>query len=78
MNPDYIGSLLLLPYDFVPAGFAACEGQLYPKRYESLFKLLGTQFGGSGAEEFALPDLRNAAPIGGVSYVIVTNGEAPQ
>jgi len=30
----------------------------------ALFSLLGTQFGGDGTTNFALPDLRGAVPVG--------------
>lgn len=76
MNPVFLGSLLLLPYSFVPEDFEACEGQLYPTGYRSLFELLGTQFGGDGRSQFALPDVHG--PVDGVAYVIATAGQSPQ
>ena len=78
MNPEFLGSLLLLPYDFVPEDWESCEGQLYPTGYSSLFELLGTQFGGDGEAQFALPDLTKRAPLEGLTYVIATRGEFPR
>lgn len=75
--PWLLGELLLLPYDFVPQDFDKCDGQLIPIGDGSLFKLLGTQFGGDGKTDFGLPDLREQAPIPGLKYRIATKGESP-
>jgi microcystin-dependent protein len=41
-----------------------CNGQLLPiSQYAALFSLLGTQFGGNGTSNFALPDLRGRVAI---------------
>jgi microcystin-dependent protein len=73
--PWLLGSLLLLPYDFVPEDFDECTGQLLPvKDNDKLFKLLGTQFGGNGTTDFALPNLRPDEPIKGLKYCIATEG----
>ncbi|MFY9740175.1 MAG: phage tail protein [Candidatus Cybelea sp.] len=72
--PWLLGSLLLLPYDFVPEDFDDCAGQLLGIDTSKLFKLLGTQFGGNGTTDFALPDLRDHEPIKGVKYCIATIG----
>ncbi len=59
-----IGSLMLVPYDFVPAGFALCNGAIMNiQTNQGLFSLLGNVFGGDGRTTFALPDLRGRAPI---------------
>jgi microcystin-dependent protein len=63
MEP-FLGSLLLVPYNFAPVGWALCNGQLLPiAQYTALFSLLGTTFGGDGKTTFALPDLRGRVPI---------------
>jgi microcystin-dependent protein len=73
-----LGSLLLSPYDFVPAGFEPCEGQSIPIRANvRLFTLLGTTFGGDGVSNFALPDMRGRAPLKGLSYLIAMDGIYP-
>lgn len=60
----YLGQICLFPYNFVPRGFAACEGQLLSIAQNSaLFSLLGTTYGGDGRTTFALPDLRGRAPV---------------
>lgn len=57
------GELALLPYDPPPA-WINCDGQiLLIAQYESLFKLLGTTFGGNGTTTFGIPDLKAAPPL---------------
>lgn len=61
----FIGSLMLVPYNYAPRGFAMCDGRTLPvAQYAALFSLLGNQFGGDGRTTFALPDLRGRVPIG--------------
>lgn len=63
MEP-FLGQLLLVPYNFVPRGWAACDGSLLPiAQNTALFSLLGTTYGGNGQTTFALPDLRGRVPI---------------
>jgi microcystin-dependent protein len=63
MEP-FLGSLLLVPYNFAPNGWALCNGQLLPiSQNTALFSLLGTYYGGDGVSTFALPDLRGRVPI---------------
>ena len=58
MTP-FLGQITLFPYNFAPVGWAFCQGQLLPiSQNTALFSLLGTQFGGNGTSNFALPDLR--------------------
>ena len=60
----FLGSLLLVPYNFAPTGWALCNGQLLPiSQNNALFSLLGTTYGGDGKTTFALPDLRGRVPI---------------
>ncbi len=60
----FLGSLLLVPYNFAPQGWALCNGQLLPiSQNTALFSLLGTTYGGDGVSNFALPDLRGRVPI---------------
>ncbi|OYW73769.1 MAG: hypothetical protein B7Z37_20265 [Verrucomicrobia bacterium 12-59-8] len=64
MEP-YLGQICLFPYNFVPANWAACEGQLMQiQQNTALFSLLGTVYGGDGRNTFALPDLRSRIPLG--------------
>ena len=57
MSADpYLGEIMLIPYNFVPKGWAACNGQLLSiAQNQALFSLLGTIYGGDGKTTFALP-----------------------
>jgi microcystin-dependent protein len=64
MNP-YIGEISMSGFNFPPAGYAACNGELLAiSQNVALFSLLGTQFGGNGTSNFALPDLQGRVPVG--------------
>ncbi len=42
----YLGEIKLVPYNFNPAGWANCDGQLLSiSQNTALFSLLGTQYG---------------------------------
>jgi microcystin-dependent protein len=61
----YISEILIFPFSFAPQGFTLCNGQLLPiNQNQALFSLLGTNFGGNGTTNFALPDLRGRVPVG--------------
>ncbi len=64
-GPDpFIGEIVWVGYTFCPRGWAAADGQLLSiNQYQSLYSLLGTQFGGDGRTTFALPDLRGRVAI---------------
>jgi microcystin-dependent protein len=65
MIEGFIGMLVLYGCNFAPRGWAFCAGQLLPiAQNTALFSLLGTQYGGNGTTNFALPDLRGRVPIG--------------
>ena len=61
----YIGEIILVPYNFIPAGWALCAGQeLQISRYQALYSLLGTTYGGNGTTTFGLPNLQSRTPVG--------------
>jgi microcystin-dependent protein len=61
----FIGMLSVTGFDFAPAGWAFCHGQLLAiSDHTAVFALLGTTYGGDGHQTFGLPDLRGRAPIG--------------
>lgn len=63
-NP-VLGEIFAFAGTFAPRGFLKAEGQLLPIAMNTaLFSLLGTQYGGDGRTNFALPDLRGRAPVG--------------
>ena len=60
----FIGEITMFSGNFAPRGFAFCNGQLLAiTKYESLYSILGTAYGGNGRTTFALPDLRGAIPV---------------
>jgi microcystin-dependent protein len=60
----FLGQIMLFGGNFAPSGWALCNGQLLAiNQNTALFSLLGTQYGGNGTSNFALPDLRGRAPI---------------
>ncbi len=65
MSDQFIGELRAFAFDFVPRGWARCDGQLLPINQNTpLFALIGTAYGGDGRITFAVPDLRGRAAIG--------------
>ena len=72
----FIGEILLLPYDLRLDQLAHCDGTMLVKRQNpGLYSLLGDRFG-SNEQQFALPDLRSAAPKN-FTYYIAPQGVLP-
>lgn len=70
MSEFFIGQIMMAGFGFAPKYWALCNGQLLPiNQNQALFSLLGTQYGGNGTTNFALPDLRSRTPIGYASSV---------
>lgn len=64
MSEPYLGEIRLVSFNFVPKGWAACNGQyMQINQNQALFSLLGTTYGGNGMTTFALPDLRGRTPV---------------
>lgn len=62
---QYLGTINWVAFPFAPTGWAVCDGSLMPiDQNEPLFSLLGTQYGGDGIEDFALPNLQSAVALG--------------
>lgn len=89
MAQPYVGEIRMFAGNFTPAGWMFCEGQLLPiSEYETLFQVIGTNYGGDGESTFALPDLRSRLPIhqgnnfilgetGGVEEITLTVNQIP-
>lgn len=61
----FIGEIKAFPYNFVPRGFIACDGQMLKiSEYNDLFKAIGNRYGGDGSTTFAVPDLNGAILVG--------------
>jgi microcystin-dependent protein len=81
MSQPYVGECRMGGWNFAPAGWAFCQGQLLPiSENETLFNLIGTTYGGDGQSTFQLPDLRGRVPIhqgtgpGGVGFTVAQLG----
>jgi len=64
MAEPFLAELRIFSFNFAPKGWAQCNGQLLPiNQNQALFALLGTQFGGNGQTNFALPNLQDRVPM---------------
>jgi microcystin-dependent protein len=90
MSEPFLSEIRIMSFGFAPKGWAMCNGQLLPiNQNQALFALLGTNYGGNGQTNFALPDLRSRVPIhmgsghtlgerGGEQAHTITQSEMPQ
>jgi microcystin-dependent protein len=71
MAEPFIGEIRTFGFNFPPKYWAYASGQLLGiSQNLALFSLLGTQFGGNGSTNFALPNLLERVPVAsGKSYV---------
>lgn len=89
MAQPYVGEIRMFAGNFAPVGWNFCDGSLLPiSEFETLFQLIGTQYGGDGQSTFAVPDLRGRIPIhmgsgftlaetGGAETVTLTASQIP-
>lgn len=70
MADPFLGEIKIFSFNFVPNGWAYCNGQLLPvAQHYTLYSLLGLNYGGDGFATFGLPDLRGRIPVdAGSSY----------
>ena len=61
----YLGQIEIFAQNRMPRSWLPCDGRELPiEKYQALYLLLGTRFGGDGIKTFALPDLRGRVPVG--------------
>jgi microcystin-dependent protein len=89
MSEPFIGEIRVFGGNFVPNGWAFCDGQLLAiSQNTALFELIGTTYGGDGQTTFGLPDLRGRIPMhqgggmtlaqsGGAEQVTLTTAQLP-
>lgn len=66
MSDPFVAEIRIFGFNFAPTGWAQCNGQLLPiSQNTALFSLLGTQYGGDGKSNFALPNLQGSVPVHG-------------
>ncbi len=64
MSEPFLAEIRMVGFNFSPRGWAFCDGQILPiNQNQSLYSLLGTNYGGDGRTSFALPDLRSRTPV---------------
>jgi microcystin-dependent protein len=64
MAEPFLSEIRIMSFNFAPKGWALANGQLLPiNQNQALFSLLGTNYGGDGRVNFALPDIRGRVPI---------------
>ncbi|MGN6372585.1 MAG: phage tail protein [Solirubrobacteraceae bacterium] len=64
MAEPFLGEIRTFGFGITPRNWAPCQGQLLPiNRYQALFALLGTIYGGDGRTTFGLPDLRGRVAV---------------
>jgi microcystin-dependent protein len=64
-SEPFVGEIMYVPFNFCPKGWAMADGQLLPlSQNTALFSLLGTNYGGNGKSNFALPDLQGRFAVG--------------
>ncbi|MGO9635077.1 MAG: phage tail protein [Steroidobacteraceae bacterium] len=64
MSDQFLGEIRIFAGNFAPRGWLLCNGQVLPiSQYTALFSLLGTNYGGDGKTNFALPNLQGSFPL---------------
>jgi microcystin-dependent protein len=64
MSSPFLGEIRAWACNFAPRTWAFCQGQILSiSQNTALFALLGTNYGGNGTTNFALPDLRGRVPM---------------
>ncbi|RKP47419.1 phage tail protein [Trinickia fusca] len=64
MADQFLGEIRIFGFNYAPADWAFCDGQLMPiEQNRKLFSVLGVTYGGNGVDNFALPDLRGRAAM---------------
>jgi microcystin-dependent protein len=64
MSDQFVGEIRIFAGNYAPEGWHFCDGTVLPiPGHDTLYAVLGTTYGGDGATNFALPDLRSRAPI---------------
>ena len=65
MSVPFIAEIRVFGFNFVPVGWATCDGQILPiQQNTALFSLLGTTYGGNGQTTFRLPNLQGRSAMG--------------
>ncbi|HEY6305353.1 MAG TPA: tail fiber protein [Candidatus Angelobacter sp.] len=64
MSDQFLAEIRIFGCNFAPVGWALCNGAILPiSQFTAVFSLLGTQYGGNGTSNFALPNLQGSSPM---------------
>ncbi len=64
VSEQYLSEVRIFSFGYPPRGWAQCNGQILAiAQNQALFALLGTQYGGNGTNNFALPNLQGRVPM---------------
>ncbi len=64
MTDQFVAEIRIFTANFAPVGWAQTNGQIIAiSQNTALFSLLGTNFGGDGKSNFALPNLQSCMPM---------------
>jgi microcystin-dependent protein len=64
MADPFVAEIRVVGFNFNPKGWAFCDGALLPiAQNTALFSLIGTNYGGDGKSNFALPNLQGRSAI---------------
>jgi microcystin-dependent protein len=79
VGEPFLGEIKMVSFNFPPKGWAEANGQLLPiNQNQALFSLFGTNYGGDGRVNFAIPDLRGRAAMHqGAGHVMGERGGEP-
>ena len=81
MSTPFIGEIKAFAFDFVPQGWALCNGALVSiMENQALFGLIGPKYGGNGETDFALPrlaDIPGEGQAAQTAYYIALTGTSP-
>lgn len=62
LGPSFVGAVIPFAGSEAPEGFLVCDGSTLDSVtddvFRDLFNKIGTSFGGTGADDFRIPDLR--------------------
>lgn len=65
MSTPYLGEIRVVGFNYPPAGWATCNGQLLSiSQNNALYALLGTTYGGDGVNTFGVPNLSGRVAVG--------------
>lgn len=81
---NFLAEIRIFPYNRIPNGWMACNGQSLPiRQYQAVYSLISINYGGDGVNNFLLPNLNGRVMVGqgvssksGQNYIIGKTGGA--